>query len=237
MVMCRREREYLKNSLMYGLVSVLIIIVLLTAFSSINVTAEFSAVVWSDRKDYFPDETARIFGYGFIPFNQVNVTVVRPDLNADIIITYTDEFGYFECQYQLDGIHGTFNVTATDGVNTATTSFQNCLFLIVKWRSCCCWYIRVKAVALKPWKGYYVKYFDPAGVERGRSPTYSGVIWFKDNFTIVPSLPNILGWWTVKLYENGVVKRTKHVYIDKICLLYTSPSPRDRQKSRMPSSA
>ena len=25
--------------------------------------------------------------------------------------------------------------------------------------------------------------------------------------------------------------------VDKICLLYTSPSPRDRQKSRMPSSA
>ena len=25
--------------------------------------------------------------------------------------------------------------------------------------------------------------------------------------------------------------------LDKICLLYTSPSPRDRQKSRMPSSA
>ena len=24
---------------------------------------------------------------------------------------------------------------------------------------------------------------------------------------------------------------------DKVCLLYTSPSPRDRQKSRMPSSA
>ena len=26
-------------------------------------------------------------------------------------------------------------------------------------------------------------------------------------------------------------------YIFKLCLLYTSPSPRDRQKSRMPSSA
>ena len=25
--------------------------------------------------------------------------------------------------------------------------------------------------------------------------------------------------------------------VDKVCLLYTSPSPRDRQKSRMPSSA
>ena len=28
-----------------------------------------------------------------------------------------------------------------------------------------------------------------------------------------------------------------HVALDSVCLLYTSPSPRDRQKSRMPSSA
>ena len=27
------------------------------------------------------------------------------------------------------------------------------------------------------------------------------------------------------------------IVMDKVCLLYTSPSPRDRQKSRMPSSA
>ena len=27
------------------------------------------------------------------------------------------------------------------------------------------------------------------------------------------------------------------VKLDEVCLLYTSPSPRDRQKSRMPSSA
>ena len=33
--------------------------------------------------------------------------------------------------------------------------------------------------------------------------------------------------------ENGAGKST----LVKICLLYTSPSPRDRQKSRMPSSA
>src|SRR5665213_2572696 len=30
---------------------------------------------------------------------------------------------------------------------------------------------------------------------------------------------------------------SKTYYVDNICLLYTSPSPRDRQKSRMPSSA
>ena len=27
------------------------------------------------------------------------------------------------------------------------------------------------------------------------------------------------------------------IHVDESCLLYTSPSPRDRQKSRMPSSA
>ena len=37
-----------------------------------------------------------------------------------------------------------------------------------------------------------------------------------------------------KYKENWVVDQTAMV---KVCLLYTSPSPRDRQKSRMPSSA
>ena len=38
-----------------------------------------------------------------------------------------------------------------------------------------------------------------------------------------------------KAYENA---GWKYVWVgDNICLLYTSPSPRDRQKSRMPSSA
>jgi hypothetical protein len=38
--------------------------------------------------------------------------------------------------------------------------------------------------------------------------------------------------------EDGVVKEKKEIARIMIaCLLYTSPSPRDRQKSRMPSSA
>ena len=32
-------------------------------------------------------------------------------------------------------------------------------------------------------------------------------------------------------------KKRYRAIVDEICLLYTSPSPRDRQKSRMPSSA
>ena len=37
--------------------------------------------------------------------------------------------------------------------------------------------------------------------------------------------------------ESGSGKTTIGRAICRICLLYTSPSPRDRQKSRMPSSA
>ena len=40
------------------------------------------------------------------------------------------------------------------------------------------------------------------------------------------------------LDENGNIIHDELIYIrPETCLLYTSPSPRDRQKSRMPSSA
>ena len=38
-------------------------------------------------------------------------------------------------------------------------------------------------------------------------------------------------------YGVMVVNPAKHPHVNVACLLYTSPSPRDRQKSRMPSSA
>ena len=37
-----------------------------------------------------------------------------------------------------------------------------------------------------------------------------------------------------KIFSDGQIPGFVHLYV---CLLYTSPSPRDRQKSRMPSSA
>ena len=37
--------------------------------------------------------------------------------------------------------------------------------------------------------------------------------------------------------KNRIMKPIKVLELSEVCLLYTSPSPRDRQKSRMPSSA
>ena len=47
------------------------------------------------------------------------------------------------------------------------------------------------------------------------------------------NLKNDLG----NLGENKLLLITAVKIMDEYCLLYTSPSPRDRQKSRMPSSA
>ena len=52
-------------------------------------------------------------------------------------------------------------------------------------------------------------------------------------------LPNVsrrsVQAWAASGKIDGVVRLPSGQY--RICLLYTSPSPRDRQKSRMPSSA
>ena len=48
----------------------------------------------------------------------------------------------------------------------------------------------------------------------------------------------------LELIEEGIVSAedmvtmcVKYMSVDDVCLLYTSPSPRDRTRSRMPSSA
>ena len=47
-----------------------------------------------------------------------------------------------------------------------------------------------------------------------------------------------LGWSaTSGSVDNFVYEEANETFINDPCLLYTSPSPRDRQKSRMPSSA
>ena len=70
---------------------------------------------------------------------------------------------------------------------------------------------------------------------------YSGLVYRKlgiprDLFTPIFAISRVAGWlahWREQLGANRIF-RPSQIYT---CLLYTSPSPRDKRQSRMPSSA
>ena len=55
-------------------------------------------------------------------------------------------------------------------------------------------------------------------------------------YTVNPRLPDYVPVEQVR-YQDQWSAADRQTYYFTPCLLYTSPSPRDRQKSRMPSSA
>ena len=59
-------------------------------------------------------------------------------------------------------------------------------------------------------------------------------IWFITDIGIVALFKREENFET---YSSNVEIEANKIALDITCLLYTSPSPRDRQKSRMPSSA
>jgi hypothetical protein len=92
-----------------------------------------SAVIWTDKPDYSPGETVTIYGSRFLGSTTVTVSVTRPDGTVDSWKNViTDPLGSFTTSYQLDGIFGTYTVTATDGTNTATTTFTDAVNLHIK---------------------------------------------------------------------------------------------------------
>ena len=56
-------------------------------------------------------------------------------------------------------------------------------------------------------------------------------------FEIVEKISKSLSKKALVMSVDGELKDLSHIIKKDCCLLYTSPSPRDRQKSRMPSSA
>jgi len=103
-------------------------IILMLVLSMIIVaplTHAAGATIWTDKPDYCPEETVPISGSGFLASASVTVTITRPDSIMDTIYASTDESGDLSCTYQLNGITGTYNVVATDEVNTASTTFTD----------------------------------------------------------------------------------------------------------------
>jgi hypothetical protein len=87
----------------------------------------YEAAIWTDKPDYAPGELVTIYGEGFNPGASVTIVVTRPDgsVNPPAWSVVADAFGNFMATYQLDGKAGTYRVEATDGTNTATTTFTD----------------------------------------------------------------------------------------------------------------
>ena len=104
----------------------LAMLMFLAVFAATPAMAECTeALVWTDKEDYSSGETVVIYGSGFIPDASVSITVTRPDGSIDEWAVTSDSFGSFTITYLLDGITGTYTVIATDGTNTATTTFTD----------------------------------------------------------------------------------------------------------------
>ena len=112
-----------KFSKLFKITTLVVLLCLLCA--PIAVHAEAQATIWTDKPDYRPEETVAIFGSGFQANAAVSVGVTRPDSHIDVLDAIADDSGNFVTEYQLDGITGTYTITATDGTNTATATFTD----------------------------------------------------------------------------------------------------------------
>ena len=197
-------------------VVVLFLLIVILPFFVSQVESDTSTI-WTDKADYGPGETVTIFGSGFLANKQVAITITAPDSSVATIYATTDGSGAFTAYYTLDGMEGTYTVTATDGTNTATTTFLEPPTVDATWSDSDCAKIKATASGLSTSKCYYVTYADPDDAVRRTSPTYTGVSSFIDYFVLDITLPKVLGTWTVRLYETpATLKKTDTVAIDKM---------------------
>ena len=61
--------------------------------------------------------------------------------------------------------------------------------------------------------------------------------WDKLGFDYIKTDKRYLSHWRNGEWDAGTLTEDNVLHISEGCLLYTSPSPRDRTRSRMPSSA
>ena len=74
---------------------------------------------------YWFGDVAIITGTGFTPNTTVTLSVTNP---LGVVVSWSvvsDENGGFTTSYIVDGVLGTNTLVATDGTNTATTTFED----------------------------------------------------------------------------------------------------------------
>ena len=119
------------------LLSIFVIALLLTSAALLThswnplTSTSSKAQIWTEdaggniRTDFEPDETVYICGFGFSLNAQIEITITKPDNTVFQDSTLSDGNGNFIYPYLLDGIRGTYYVTATDGVNSASATFDD----------------------------------------------------------------------------------------------------------------
>jgi hypothetical protein len=142
------KKFFLKNnSIMYKFFYILIAsIIILSSYSivllsltkpgsardleKISSVTGYSATIWTtdiygNLKTYYSyGEIVYIHGNGFLENHNVDVDVARPDNSIESGFIITDSFKYFLYEYDLKNISGTYSIMASDGINTATTTFS-----------------------------------------------------------------------------------------------------------------
>jgi hypothetical protein len=85
--------------------------------------------VWTDKSNYGYWETVTISGSGFRPNTNIVINITRPDTVVDTRSSVSDVSGNFVYYYVLNGMFGTYTVLASDGVQSATTTFLEANFI------------------------------------------------------------------------------------------------------------
>jgi uncharacterized protein YfaS (alpha-2-macroglobulin family) len=152
--------------------------ILILSTAVMGVSAD-TAMIWTNKEDYSPGETVTIYGSGFNANAEITITIVQPNGTKDTITVNSDENGSFTATYDIDNDDpvGTYTVTATDGTNTASTTFTDAP--------------KVGKVTVSPTSntvtaGNTVTY--TVTVNRGSGPGSSGE--FRADLDIVGSLPS-----------------------------------------------
>lgn len=89
-----------------------------------------SPTITTDKPDYTPIEVPVISGEGFIPNSEVNLTITLPDGSKAAMIATADDNGRINVGFVGGLTKGEYTVTASDGTNTATTTFLDATLII-----------------------------------------------------------------------------------------------------------
>ena len=198
--------------------------------------AEGDPLIWTDKDDYGPEETVTIFGSGFLTSAKVTIFIEAPNLSAATIYAWTDESGAFTAYYTLNGMEGTYTVTATDGTNTATTTFTEAPKpKIETYESSCTTKetnfiqgdtVCAKATNLNTGKYYKIEWLDPSDASVQATVYGTGVSSVDDSYTLASDAP--VGEWKVQMFEGdsatGSWGGKKEA---KFCVMHAFFSPTD----------